>query len=588
MEVVQSSPSRGNKKVVSLTTGFSIRRNLNNSNNPYTLTVISRPFDSYNRSKNTNNSENNKNKPVSSNPYYDGESASKEVSIESQEDTIINTEEQFSESSMRRNDGSHEIEESIKPIHIRPSRTKTIFKPRTKIVPPPSTTSTTKYYLKSVIKRPAPFSSNNEQTEDSTENAINTEALIEAGLQNSRGNSYYNLHANNLQQDNLKSDKSEATWNEPTISPYRTLDNLRNNYNRKEKLAQDYSMTTTSTTRPTTQPTTKNYARQNVKTDELTPNKASYYSYRVLDEEIPDHTEDHEVFSGTVKNIIKTFFDNIVSTPKPTEQYSTPRLVTTLPPEEKTVNIGFYKKPLKYIDEQPLRSNIKRVQIITEPTVSRYVSPKVDVINFSERNSDQVKAFSLTTSTSTMPTSVVFSNPETTPDTRETINRETYQSKFNAFVTNKAEIGSERGFKNEPEEISRKFQKIIVSGEPSSDQISINNVENEVTKLTRIDSEPTKAPIEHEWNRPTNKAVSEIATTTSTTKSTTTTIKTESTSTTKSLSFPTRASRVNPAIKLAATTLGGGRRSYQSSSKCSSDNSLQANPKCNEIKYQRY
>ncbi|CAH2050063.1 unnamed protein product, partial [Iphiclides podalirius] len=39
--------------------------------------------------------------------------------------------------------------------------------------------------------------------------------------------------------------------------------------------------------------------------------------------------------------------------------------------------------------------------------------------------------------------------------------------------------------------------------------------------------------------------------------------------------------------QLAAANLGGGRRSYQSSTNCSSDNSLQANPKCNEIKYQR-
>lgn len=152
--------------------------------------------------------------------------------------------------------------------------------------------------------------------------------------------------------------------------------------------------------------------------------------------------------------------------------------------------------------------------------------------------------------------------------------RDSYQSKFSSFITSKPE-----------NEASFKFKNIIndaPSTESSNRDSELNDEVIEPTQSLVEDKATTETEVRH------NNVESEIASTTSTTKSTTTLKFEPTTSTTKSISFPPRASRVNPAIKLAATNPGGGRRSYQSSSKCSSDNSLQANPKCNEIKYQRY
>lgn len=610
VEVVQPI-NQNNKKVVSLTTGFSIRRNLNNTNNPYTLTVLTRPFDNFNQSHKTDNRLYNKDKPIKLNSYnVQNNNDAREISIESQEDTIINAEGRSSESSMRRKDTSSEIvsdDDDDLPDFVRPIKTKQTVRPRIKLASVPSTTATTKYYLKTVVKRPAPFSSNNDKSEDSTENVINTEALIDTGLQNVREKGKLNVHENGSIQSESPTweqyEDSEEIWNKPIVSPYRTLNNLRNSYNRNENSVQDYTTSTTSTTRYTAPSTTqREYVRNNVRKEEISSSKPSYYSYRVEDDDIPDQTT--EVFSGTVKNIIKAFF-SLGSTPKSQEAMqftsTTPKLTTystTILPEEKVVNIGYQKKPLKYVDEKPYRYNVKRLQIITEPTINRFISPSVETTSYTEReyNTGFSSTTPTTTTLSTMANAPVeFSPPETTPlmqessttnDYRNSPVTDLYQSKFNRFITSTPKQATERPYN----ENSRKFQNII-SQEPSSesndrDKISYNIVDDEVTKLTKTNSEPTKTPTETEWDRPTNKIVSEIATTTSTTKSTT--MKIETTSTTKSLSFPTRASRVNPAIKLAATNLGGGRRSYQSSSKCSSDNSLQANPKCNEIKYQRY
>ncbi|KAI5639696.1 chitin binding peritrophin-A domain-containing protein [Phthorimaea operculella] len=458
----------------------------------------------------------------------------------------------------------------------------------------PKPKGTTKYYLKTVIKRPAGFATNNEEKEDSTENIINTDALIETALQNARANGYLNSQLND--SVTTKSSKWEQSvdskddyWNKPlVISPYRTLDNLKNEYVTKEKYKQDYSTTTAATTRFTTT-VPKESIRQYVRTEGKTTSKPAYYSYRVIDEEIPDHTT--EALSSTVKNIIKAFFNNFSLTPKPTENYSstTPKTTTT-PQVEKVVNIGFQKKPYKYVDEKPLRNNVKRLQIVTEPSVNRFVSPSQETVKFTERHTDFHKDYSTTTAPSVTDRPIGHISPQTTSATnRETLARDQNDgvirdSKFSLLVSNRSEISSTPETKVEN---SRKFQKFIYS-EPAPfnyrDKSSNNNAENEVTKLTNV--ETTKTAAVPEWNRQTNKVENEIATTTSMTKSTT--VRTEpTTQTTKSISFPTRPSRVNPAIKLAATNPGGGRRSYQSSTKCSSDNSLQANPKCNEIKYQR-
>lgn len=589
-----SSNQENKKKVVSLTTGFSIRRNLNNTNNPYTLTVITRPFDKYNN--NVQHHDATKFNEKSVNTFSNEDISDREVLIQSQEDTIINPDLSF-ESSLRRKDSSSELasHEEDQPIYVRPAKPKLVvkqIKPRIKLSPtisPP----TTKYYLKTVIKRPAPFGANQESKEDSTENNINTDALIETGLQNARTNGNINfevndtIHSNSQKWDQYSS--SEEIFDKPTVSPYQALDNLRSVYDKKEVL-QDHTTSTTSTTLYTT-PAPRNYQDKSVAIEKETPK--SYYSYRIVDEEIPDHTT--EVLSGTVKNIIKAFLNNIASPaprPRPILGFTstTPLIPTSRTPEEKVVNIGFQKKIPMYADEVPLRNNVKRLQIITESTPPRYVSPSIDTLRTSEIDNANRQDFSTTTNSP-----IVYQKPVSTPFIeKSTINTDLYntpaklppQSKFNIFIINKPEP-SEDSYKSL--ENSQKFQNLFID-RPSTvqslyDNVSYNNDDNEVTRPTKPNPEIAITPTEIEWNPPTNK-IPEIATTTSTTKSTT--VRIPLTSTTKSLSFPTRASRVNPAIKLAATIPGGGRRSYQSSSKCSSDNSLQANPKCNEIKYQRY
>lgn len=598
--VGEVSSNRENEKVASLTTGFSIRRNPNNTNNPYTLTVITRPFDKYNNAQHRDATKFNE-RPV--NTFTNEDISGRDTSIESQEDTII-TPDLSSERSMRRKDSNSEFvsQEDDQPIYVRPVKPNLVVKqtkPRIKLTPTTSP-STTKYYLKTVIKRPAPFGANQESKEDSTENTINTAVLIETGLQNARTNGNLNYEVNDtIYSNSPKWDQyssSEELFDKPTVSPYRALDNLRSVYDKKEVL-QDYTTSTTSTTLYTTS-APKNFINKNVGTEEITPK--SYYSYRIVDEEIPDHTT--EVLSGTVKNIIKAFLNNLASPaprPRPVLDFTstTPLISTTRQPEEKVVNIGFQKKIPTYTDEKPLRNYVKRLQIITEPTFSRFGSPSVDNLRISGRDNDNRQDFSSTTSTPTTTISppIVYQNPVTRPfikqssidsDFHNTPAKVPLQSKFNIFIINKPEPPEDS---NKPLENSRKFQNLLTD-KPSTvqslyDSVSYNNEDNEVTRPTKSNPEISITPTEIEWNRPTNK-IPEIATTTSTTKSTT--VRVPLTSTTKIISFPTRATRINPAIKLAATNPGGGRRSYQSSSKCSSDNSLQANPKCNEIKYQRY
>lgn len=595
VDEVSSNPDN-KKKVLSLTTGFSIRRNPNNTNNPYTLTVITRPFDKYYNPQHSNASNFNK-RPV--NAFSNEEISSLESSIESQEDTIINPD-PSSESSRRRKDSSSEFvsEEDDEPIYVRPVKPKLNVK-QTKIkLPPTSTPTTTKYYLKTVIKRPAPFGTNEDSKEDSTENTINTDVLIETGLQNVRANGNLNYKLNDTVNRNPPTwnqyGSSKETFKKPTVSPYSALDNLRSVYDKKEVL-QDYTTSTTSTTLYTT-PAPKEFRNKYVTTEGRVPK--SYYSYSVVDEEIPDHTT--EVLSGTVKNIIKAFLNKIVSPaprPRPVLSFTSTTPLISRQPEEKVVNIGYQKKTPVYADEKPLRNNVKRLQIITEPSPTRYVSSSIDSLRFPERD-DNRQDFSSTTTTakSTTNTPFVSHNPLTTPFYKESSIDDGFhntpaklpqQSKFNIFVINKPEPSEDF---DKSSENSRKFQNLLTD-KPSTVQslynsVSYSNDDNEVTRPTKPNSEISVTPTEIEWNGPTNK-IPEIATTTSMTKPTTT-VRVPLTSTTKSISFPTRASRVNPAIKLAATNPGGGRRSYQSSSKCSSDNSLQANPKCNEIKYQRY
>nr|XP_049692404.1 serine-rich adhesin for platelets isoform X1 [Helicoverpa armigera] len=588
VEVVRSKSNRNNKKV-SLTSGFSIRRNPNNTNNPYSLTVLTRPLEDFDKARKPSSRGDRGNvsrQRQSDRYYYDSSSDSKDASVE----PIVESNSKYetsSENSMRRNDfGPDNSEDDYDiPVFTRPtSRTKTV-KSRIRTTTIPSTTST-KYHIKTVNTRPTPFSYNNQEIVDSTENAINTEALIETGLQNARVIELSTEALNNTLNEQLPTreyDRSQYVWTEPPVSPFKTLDNLRNTYRNFE--SREHTTSTTSTTVSTT--TTHRPTRiRNVKKQKHS-RKPSYYSYRLEDESVPDQTT--EIFNGKVKTVIKAFLNNFVSSPEPqiVEDFST---TTTTPKpttpiqrtDDEIVNIGFQKKTLKYVDEKPLRSNVKRLQIITEPPLSRFVTPSPESISFTEES--EVKDFSSTTTTMTTMSSTPFAytNLPTSPmailsstsDLRNIPSRDPYQSKFSSFITNKPE-----------NEGSLKFQNIINEAPSTESNIREMDVNDEVVIQTTQSVVEDKASTETE-RRP-SILESEIASTTSTTKSTTTMKIEPTTSTTKSISFPPRASRVNPAIKLAATNPGGGRRSYQSSSKCSSDNSLQANPKCNEIKYQR-
>lgn len=573
VEVVRSDVDKDKKKYVSLTTGFSIRRNSNNTNNPYTLTLLNRPFEEYSNSR-RNGSVSNSNSQAPNRYYYDSSSETNQKRDKSTESQSEETYQRSSENPIKRKDSRLEIREEYDiPVHTNPPNRKR-NKSKVKSTTTPSTT-TTKYYLKSVIKRPAPFSKDNIEQRDSSENIENVGALIEAGLHNVRPD-------NEIPDETDKSNpvinitprsqqgRWQNYWNEPAISPYSTLDNLRN-YSKQENLVQVATTSVTPTPAPFTSTTLKMKHNSNSnKQLRVTP---SYYSYRLEDEVVSDQTT--EVFSGKVKDVIKTFLDFSSPNQQSAEEVSSSTLKTsTLIPqtERNVVNIGFYKKAVKYTDEKPSRNNVKRLQIITEPSVSRFFTSSVGKVLGED--------FSSTTTHATTPLVI-----ETSTFGRQYVpNSEMYLSKFNKFMTN----APQPSVTTAPTvETSRKFLNII-KVEPTA----ITNVNfdkgDELKPAVETKIKTTKTS-EIEWETPSiDEVKSEIASTTSTTKSTMTTVKkVPTTKPTKSVTFPTRASRVNPAIKLAASNPGSGRRSYQSSSKCSSDNSLQ-DPKCNEIKYQRY
>lgn len=584
VEVVRSDTEKDKRKLVSLTTGFSIRRNSNNTNNPYTLTLLNRPFEQYSKSR-ANDPVSNTNSETKINPNsydYDNSREINETRDQLTESRNDETYQRSSENPVQRKDSHLEISEEYDiPVHIRaPSRTRVNSKVKSTT---PPTTSATKYYIKSVIKRPAPFSKDATDQRDLSENSESVGALIDAGLQNVRPDDDISDELDKSNPVINITPRSERGrwkhyWNEPAISPYKTLDNLRN-YSGQENFEPVATTSVTPTSVPFTSTTTKSYVNSN--SNKQSRGKASYYSYRLEDEVIPDQTT--EVFSGKVKNVIKAFLDFSSPSPQSVEEVtsSTFKPSTLTPTEQNVVNIGFYKKPVKYFDEKPSRNNVKRLQIITEPSVSRFFTSSVGKV----MSQDFSSSTSAMTTMSTTP--FISTTPATTPFIIETstIGRqfmpssEIYQSKFNNFMTNAPLpiVTTTPTF-----ETSRKFLNII-KVEPtatSNDNIADNDEPKQQPK-----SETTMTS---EIEPSVDEIKSEIASTTSTTKSTTTTIKkVPTTKLTKSVSFPTRASRVNPAIKLAASNLGSGRRSYQSSSKCSSDNSLQ-DPKCNEIKYQRY
>ncbi|XP_062524545.1 uncharacterized protein LOC101740429 isoform X2 [Bombyx mori] len=578
VDVEQVSSNKGKKKLVSLTTGFSIRRNLNNTNNPYTLTVLTRPIDEFNNPRKNHSRINNSSTGKHSQRYR------YEISDSISNDNISRSEEEnnsFSTSAEpvnRRTDITKEITEEYDiPIPIMPPSRKLISVETTT-----PTTTTTKYYLKTVIKRPSSVS-----TEQFQENTVSTESILRNQAEKADVRSQDNI----LLKNQSRSDKYK-TQTEPFVSPYRTLDNLRNSYRVDEQIPESSSVKTTSST--TTQKLRdKSNSLSTRKAAQLSRVAPSYYSYRLEDEVIPNHTT--EVFSGKVKHVIQAFLNNVDNSPIPQLVEKIPDQSSTTPAsstEERIVNIGFQRKSVKYTTEKPLRNNVKRLQIVTESSIINTDRTNLNKIKPSENDETVNQDFALiNTVDSVSTTSVVHTTSTAAPVQKENYeqlyvpSRDYYSLKFNSLVNS---TDAPARFVPASEK-SQKF-KNVMNLEPSTESVDVVVEEDSEKKNDDQIVNNNSSVVNDEQQKYDNGLFSDIASTTSTTKATTT-IKSEQTTTTtttvKSISFPTRASRVNPAIKLAATNLGGGRRSYQSTSKCSSDNSLQPNPKCNEIKYQR-
>ncbi|XP_022114954.2 mucin-4 isoform X2 [Pieris rapae] len=568
LKIVQDNYKPVNKKMISLTTGFSIRRNSNDTDNPYTLTVRTKPYEPFIAPvKSSNNNVNNKKQDIQR-YYYDVDKNVDDHKIES--DLNITT------SISENNDNLQIAEVRELTKHKRP-HIKVTPTPKTKIRinTTPSSTDSTKFYLKTVRRRPATNTNHIEKTFSSTDN-IKLDDIVDSAIQNEDKHEKLETMQSSTSKvtDEQLGDRylNNRQWDESVISPYETLNNLRN-----KETEQDLEYTSTSTTTSTTSTLPpRQFLDGYVSRDKPITQQPSYYTYRVADDDVPDQTT--EVFNGRVRNIIKTFFNSFTSTPQFIETTS---LFSTPLPKEEVVNIGFQKKKIKYVEEKPVRNNIKYLQIITEPSVTEILPTFVNVPEMVSEVTDSI----ITSTYNTPPvlpsrqgenkqsyTSILESS--TVNDFVNIQKPNSYESKFTKFVTHK------------PDHLkSAKYTKLL-SKEPlvddiiptqGYDRLSTTTLSNSDIKYNTSAKSIELQPI----------IVSDIASTTSTTKSTTTTKTDYDLTSTKNLPFPTRVSRVNPAIKLAAKTLGDGRRSYQSSPNCSTDNRLQANPKCNEIKYQR-
>lgn len=572
VNTVQIIPTESNKKMFSLTTGFSIRRNVNNTENPYTLTLISKPLESFSNSRIKNIGINNSTKKHHIQRIQYGANSVTHLPETKHTTEFIGSKDDEPSALSGNNFRSEIIEDEDVSIYLKPQIETSTVKSRTRSSTIPTTT--TKYYLKTVLKRPVPL---NIDSGYSTENIAQNEELMEINNQNEDN---HESDLSNIENSNNWKDL-DVKYNEPIISSYKSLDNLSNN---DKDTFTNYGLdlgttsTTVSSTSTTSFPSTT--PLQNIiSSTKPAARKPSYYLYHVEDDVIADQTT--EVFSNKVKNVFKSFIDNLStsSVSNFAEQTS-----SSLSPDldDKVVNIGFLKKKQHFTSEKPLRSNIKHVKIITEPNIIRIGTPTADTATiFNENNKNIFSSSTKPTSSSITELPYLLSKTETemskSMSTFDDISsKDIAKSKFSSILRDKSDI-----------EKSRLYQKIVKDIPNISETIQYNKPNYKID-TTPYKLEDVTTTTETDYQRQVNDYISEIVSTTSTTKLTTLKTEIEAKPITKSLSFPTRASRINPAIKLAATKMGGGRRSYQSSSNCSSDNSLQVNTKCNEIKYQRY
>ncbi|CAK1544483.1 unnamed protein product [Leptosia nina] len=536
LEVVQDRSKNINKKMISLTTGFSIRRNANDTNNPYTLTVRTKQYDASDPPQKSYNDKDRKKQNIQR-YYYDIEHSDIQKELEKTENLTTTLPSKNDKNIAREIAEENDFEITSPKVTLSPT-----IKLQTSTTLP---TESTKYYLKTIRKRPAIRFKNIDQ---STENSVKFDDSVESNIEQLNS-----LESSTSKLLNILNDEAgNKEWDEPAISPYDTLNNLRN---KEQDL--EYTSTTTSTTTSSLPPIER--TEKYIIVDKPSTRKPFYYTYRVADEDIPDQTT--EVFNGKVRNVIKTFFNSFTSTPKFLESTS-----IFSPPE--VVNIGFKKKKVNYYEEKPIRNNVKYLQIITEPSLPEILptyttaSGLIDDISTTTTTLNPVHNYSPINENESPRTQPTIMESSTFNNFVNIQKPNSYESKFTKFVTHK------------PDKIKSSKYSNIIDDKSRQDELQSTSLNNDIGSSTS--EKPVELlPI----------IVSDIASTTSTTKSTTT--KTFDLTSTKNLPFPTRASRVNPAIKLAAKNYGDGRRSYQSTPNCSSDNRLQANSKCNEIKYQR-
>nr|XP_032529041.1 uncharacterized protein LOC116779016 isoform X4 [Danaus plexippus plexippus] len=572
VSLVHESPDVGNKKMISLTTGFSIRRNVNNTKNPYTLTIISKPFENNSSVATKNTRVKNNKKHSIQRLYYD---INEKDVTQTEINKGLRNGEQASEEVDIVNIASHQKENDFEgpaDNYMSSSVRTPTYRPRIRFSNSATPTTTTK---EEVFKRPV-----SESTTSSISPKTFTDSRLDRANENSENKHYVDSNKSQgfKQVDYIIQDE-DLKYKYPIVSPYKTLDNLRNTG--RDYLSRDDKIDIPSSTMSTGTSSLRSVTTTS--SDRVTRKKPSYYLYNIKDDENEQTTE---IYKSGVKQKNRILFkDAHSSTPKIVEFISPS---TTLETNEEVVNIGFKNKKQNASVQKPSRNSFKHVSILTEPSVLRNISPSVDnpttVINHvPELKYDSVQTANPTISLSSeipmmdAATEGAFRDIIPNIDYELTTKSHSLKSKFSSLMN--------KGSRDE-EPRSHKFKKIIETEiKPVDSNIDHYSERSNSNLETNIDSKDLTTETQI---RLTNDFVNDIASTTSTTKSTTTfKIDVENKQTSKSLSYPTRASRINPAIKLAAASVGGGRRSYQSPSNCSSDNSLQVNPKCNEIKYPR-
>ncbi|XP_041975244.1 uncharacterized protein LOC121730318 isoform X2 [Aricia agestis] len=580
VEIISAPYEKSDKKIISLTTGFSIRRNSDDNKNPYTLTYISKPLNTQNAfNYNTNIGSKSENKFKD---YYDTSKSIEQVLEKKISDSDVLPLDKRIRRKHNKHDKVHD-EDQIPYIDTSTEQTTTL-----------SPTKATKYYLKMVHKRPATTTPSAVTNSEHSALYYNTE---------SSSRDYYStpepiiLNTNDWNQYNTNDQNVDSQ-----ISYYKP-NNLRNFYDADKDITPESSSSTTTST--LLSPSNSIYSTSEKSADINRDNsdyykkpKPSYYLYHLEDDVQADKTT--EIFGGNVKAVLKSFLNDVsstssnelVSTPSSPSsiEYSSPKDRYTPKETEKTVHIGFQKKKkVKYADEKPIRNHYKHLEIITEPSVNQYLAPTFDSLSYvtTEKSHEKDRPPSSTESPAAQIESLPLNNERNNynqdSEFEAVTKHDRYLSKFSGVIKSKPKITD-----------SRKYH-IIVNEDPQEPQEPIKtdnydlsyNDKNDLTENSVGIVETVKTSTEPIKHQSTTTVSYDDEITTTTVKSTTTQKIEKETKPTKSLSFPTRASRINPAIKLAATSSGGGRRSYQSSSNCSSDNSLQDNPKCNEIKYQR-